>query len=88
MRHICKSILMGFALGIIIQALSPVEIMAKSREEKRHLWGSVADDSKGWLTNVPELMANKGKVLLSWRMLPSDTRIRLLTCTCKNPQSG
>lgn len=74
MRHICKSILMGFALGIIIQALFPVEIMAKSREEKRHLWGSVADDSKGWLTNVPELMANKGKVLLSWRMLPSDTK--------------
>lgn len=34
MRHICKSILMGFALGIIIQALFPVEIMQKAVRRK------------------------------------------------------
>ena len=38
----------------------------------RHLWGSVADEVSGSLTNIPEMRADYSKLLLSWRMFPDD----------------
>ncbi len=40
----------------------------------RHLWGSIADESLGQLTNIEALKGNYSKLLLSWRMLPGDTK--------------
>lgn len=54
-------------------AFFSIKTIASDSGSKRMLWGSVADDSQGWLTNVPELTVNTGKLLLSWRMLPEDS---------------
>lgn len=40
---------------------------------KRHLWGSIADESMGQLTNIDTLKGSYSKLLLSWRMFPDDT---------------
>lgn len=45
-----------------------------AKGEKRHFWGSIADESKGQLTNVSTWRANNSKLLLSWRMFPEDTK--------------
>ena len=60
---------------ILLWALSPGNVVLSQENNKtsRHLWGSIADENKGELTNVPELKKNYSKLLLSWRMLPSDT---------------
>lgn len=44
-----------------------------SKKSKRNLWGSIADNSVGELTNITALRTNYSKLLLSWRMLPNDT---------------
>lgn len=46
---------------------------AKSPAESRRFWASIADNNCGVLTNMRELDAHRGKLLLSWRMLPGDT---------------
>lgn len=42
--------------------------------EKRLLWGSIADERSGELTDVAALKENYAKLLLSWRMFPSDEK--------------
>lgn len=46
--------------------------IASNDDKNRHLWGSIADESKGQLTNIDILEADYSKLLLSWRMLPKD----------------
>lgn len=54
-------------------AIGTFSLYAGEIDNSRMLWGSVADITHGWLTNVPALTNDYGKVLLSWRMLPQDT---------------
>ncbi len=62
-----------FRLAVVIGLIGIFFSSAHAADTPRALCGSIADNSQGWLTNMPELAANEGKILLSWRMLPSDT---------------
>src|SRR5690606_9220944 len=44
-----------------------------TRSTERHFWGAIADASSGDLTNINELKENYSKLLLSWRMLPTES---------------
>src|SRR5690606_10973122 len=44
-----------------------------TRSTERHFWGAIADASSGDLTNINELKADYSKLLLSWRMLPTES---------------
>ena len=48
------------------------DFTVSGEKTKRHLWGSIADESLGELTNIPALKTNFSKLLLSWRIFPDD----------------
>lgn len=60
----------GMVFSMLLAALP---CYSNSPGKVRMLTGSISDDSHGWITNVTELTPNRGKLMLSWRMLPEDT---------------
>ncbi len=68
-----KKILIPFICFILL-ILSTSITANNPGNTKRHFWGSIADERLGQLTDVAALRDNFSKILLSWRMLPSDTK--------------
>lgn len=73
MRAYHNNLIGFYARNACIGAFLSLSSHSIEAAEPRMMWGAIADDSHGWLTNVPGLMTNKDKLLLSWRMLPGDT---------------
>lgn len=67
-----KRKMMLFFCSMLLVLLAEAQTSSPANA-KRHLWGSIADASLGSLTNISALAANESKLLLSWRMLPSDS---------------
>lgn len=49
-------------------------------ENNRMLWGSITKSGEN-LTNMNDLKVHRGKLLLSWRMLPAKARTQPSTST-------
>ncbi|MFR4302072.1 MAG: hypothetical protein ACLT4H_00090 [Bacteroides thetaiotaomicron] len=66
-----KLLILFFCCSVF--AFSTGTAAGNQKNAKRHLWGSIASENYGELTDIENLKENYSKLLLSWRMLPDDT---------------